>query len=413
VFGAPERILPHAPNPDTAIAQHAHDMAADGLRVLAFACSPLSPADNQLGNTYDPLALVVLSDQIRPDIQDTLQAFRDQNVRLKVISGDNLDTVKSIAQQSGMIINRAYTGDQLETMTEREFDGAVIEGDLFARIEPDTKRKIIAALKRGGQYVAMVGDGVNDVPALKEAHLAIVMNDGAQISKDVGDIVLLNNAMSTLPKAFAEGKEITQTIYATMKLFLVKNFYNIVLIFFVGFMTLPFPTSPIQISWITFGTVNIPATLIAFKIIRPAYMAKFRRDVMDYVLTAGTVGAVMLALLYVIAYFAAGQDMNIGRSAVTIFIAFYGTLIFWNVHDVDIFRPRSMLEHWRITLFGIIITALTMAVPFLLPKIFVFVPPPPLIWVAIVSVFLLTGALVSLLMHKRHLINLLWKLFEP
>jgi len=413
VFGAPERILSHAPYPDQAIAQYAHDMATEGLRVLAFAGSPLSPVDGQLGNTYEPLALVVLSDQIRPDIQDTLQAFRDQNVQLKVISGDNLDTVKSIAQQSGMVIDRAYTGDQLEAMTKREFEGAVVEGDLFARIEPDTKRKIIAALKRGGQYVAMVGDGVNDVPALKEAHLAIVMNDGAQISKDVGDIVLLNNAMSTLPKAFAEGKEITQTIYATMKLFLVKNFYNIVLIFFVGFMTLPFPTSPIQISWITFGTVNIPATLIAFKIIRPAFMAKFRRDVMDYVIIAGTVGAVTLALLYVVAYFASGQDTDVGRSAVTIFIAFYGTLIFWNVHDVDIFRPRSLLEHWRITLFGIIITALTMVVPYLLPNLFVFVPPSELIWVAIISIFLLTGALVSLLMRKRHLINQLWKLFEP
>ncbi|MBZ0289559.1 MAG: HAD-IC family P-type ATPase, partial [Anaerolineae bacterium] len=294
IFGAPERVLNHAPEPLESVAKHASDMAAQGLRVLAFARSTSAPVDGQLDNSYEPLALIVLSDQIRPDIQETLQAFRDQNVALKVISGDNIDTVKSIAQASGMVINKAYTGDQLEAMPEHEFAGAALEGDLFARIEPDTKRRLIAALKSQGKYVAMVGDGVNDVPALKEAHLAIVMNDGAQISKDVGDIVLLNNAMSTLPKAFAEGKEITQTIYATAKLFLVKNFYNIVLIFFVGFMTLPFPTSPIQFSWITFGTVNIPATLIAFKIIRPAFMAKFRRDVIDYVIIGGTVGAVML-----------------------------------------------------------------------------------------------------------------------
>ena len=91
-------------------------------------------------------------------------------------------------------------------MSDAELEQAVIEGNVFARIEPDTKRKLIAALKRQGQYVAMVGDGVNDVPALKEAHLAVAMNDGAQIAKDIADIVLLNNALTTLPLAFTEGR---------------------------------------------------------------------------------------------------------------------------------------------------------------------------------------------------------------
>src|SRR5690606_4505243 len=99
---------------------------------------------------------------------------------------------------------------------------------------------------------------------------------------------------------------------------------------------------------------------VAFKLIRPSWMAKFRRDVMDYVITAGTIGAVMLALLYVVAYFSSGNNTHVGRSAVTIYIAFYGTLIFWNVHSVDIFRPRSLLEHWRITLLGVVLTIFTM-----------------------------------------------------
>ncbi len=413
VMGAPERVLAHAAAPVPGADERARALATQGLRVLAFARSPQIPEDGGLGNTFEPLALIVLSDQVRPDIQETLQAFRDQNVRLKVISGDNLETVTSIAMQSGMTINQAYSGDQLEAMNPKEFEGAAVAGDLFARIEPDTKRKIIAALKDQGEYVAMVGDGVNDVPALKEAHLAIVMNDGAQISKDVGDIVLLNNAMSTLPKAFEEGKIITQTIYATSKLFLTKNFYNIVLIFFIGFMMLPFPTTPIQISWITFGTVNIPATLLAFKIIRPSFMAQFRRDVLDYVLVAGTIGAVILALLYVVVYFETGRDLLAARSAVTLYIALYGTLIFWNIHAVEIFEPHSLLRHWRITLFGLICTVLTMIVPFFMPATFQFIPPTIGVWAAIISTFLLTAALTYVFMRYRHVINQLWVIVKP
>lgn len=182
--------------------------------------------------------------------------------------------------------------------------------------------------------------------------------------------MLLNNAMTTLPRAFREGTAITQVIYGTTKLFLTKNFYNILLIFFVGFMTLPFPTSPVQMSWITFGTVNIPATLIAFQLICPTFMKAFRRDVLDYVITAGVIGAVNLSLLFAVVFFASGQNVYAGRSAVTLFIALYGTLIFWNTHSVELFDPRTWVRHGRITLIGSVLTFLTMLAPFVLPDWF-------------------------------------------
>ncbi len=410
VMGAPERLLDASANP--AAAQRAQELAESGLRVLAFARLPEAPGD-RIEQPGEPLALIVLSDQVRPDIRDTLDQFRALNVTLKIISGDNLDTVKAIAAQAGMEIHRAYTGDQMEALDEAEFDAASLNGDLFARIEPNTKRKIVAALKRQGAYVAMVGDGVNDVPALKEAHLAVAMNDGAQIAKDVAEIVLLNNAMSTLPRAFHEGTNITQVIYGTTKLFLTKNLYNILLIFFAGFMMLPFPTSPVQMSWITFGTVNIPATLIAFQLIRPAFMKEFRRDVLDYVLTAGVVGAVNLSLLYAVVFFASDRSVYAGRSAVTLFIALFGTLIFWNAHGIELFDPRTWGRYWRIMLIGFVLTFLTMLAPFALPDIFEFVPPTPLIWVLIVTVFLLTAATLALVMRYRHLVNQLWQLIRP
>jgi cation-transporting ATPase E len=411
ILGAPERVINAKKNAEAA--QQAKSLAEKGLRVLAFARSAEFPANGQLDDTAEALAIIVLSDQIRPDIQETLDAFKQQNVALKVISGDNLETVTSIATASGMEIRKSYTGDQLEAMDDTELRGAVLGADLFARIEPETKRRIIAALKHEGQYVAMVGDGVNDVPALKEAHLAIAMNDGAQIAKDVAEIVLLNNAMSTLPKAFLEGKEITQTIFSSIKLFLAKNFYTIVLIFFVGFMALPFPTSPAQISWITLGTVNIPATLIAFKILRPKHMAKFRRDVLEYVITSGMIGAVIMALMYVVAYYGADKNVDTARSALTIFITLFGTLIFWNVSGVELFEPRTLIEHWRIVLLGLVLTVLTMIVPFLLPDFFAFVPPTPLIWALVISTFLLTATLLHVFTRNRNIIEQLWELFQP
>lgn len=410
LLGAPERLLPTS---DSA-AQRAQVLATEGLRVLAFARSPEPPADSHLAPSTEPLALIVMSDQVREDIQTTLDAFRSQNVRLKVISGDNLKTVKAIALQSGMPVEHAYSGDQLEAMSPAELEIAAAEGDLFARIEPDTKRKLVAALKHAGNYVAMVGDGVNDVPALKEANLAVVMNDGTQIAKDVADIVLLNNAMSTLPLAFKEGKSITQTIYGTTKLFLVKNFYSILFFLFAGFMRLPFPISPIQISWVTFGTVNIPATLIAFELLRPKVMQRFRRDVLDYVITAGLAGAVGMAVLYAVTYLSSG-DVNSARSAITLFLTLYGILIFWNTHGVDLLNTRTVFAHPGIVLLGIGLAAFTIAAPYFFPdkSFFDFVPPTPEVWLLIAALFLLVTLALGITLRFRRLVERLWLLFTP
>jgi cation-transporting P-type ATPase E len=411
VLGAPERVL--NPSVDEKAIEQSATLAAQGLRVLAFARAPVELTGTHLEGVTQAQALIVYNDQIRPDIQDTLNAFREQNVALKVISGDNLETVKSIALASGIEVRQAYTGDELDRMSEPELENAAMQGDLFARIEPDTKRKIVAALKRQGHYVAMVGDGVNDVPALKEAQLAIAMNDGAQISKDVAEIVLLNNAMSTLPKAFAEGRIITQTIFGTTRLFLIKNFYVIALIFFIGFMALPFPIMPIQISWMTLGTVNIPATLIAFKIIRPKIMKEFRRDVIDHILIAGMVTAVNLALLFTLTYYDSGQDVMAARTAVTVFIAFVGTVAFWNLQGIELFEPRSLLREWRIVLMGIVLCALTIFVPFLFPEAFMVVVPSPLVLGFMAVLFLLNATVIYVLTKNRYLINQLWEVLKP
>ncbi|GAB1422394.1 cation-translocating P-type ATPase [Anaerolineales bacterium] len=412
-LGAPEKLFY---GQDQQLFDKALEYQQNGLRVLAFVRLLAEPQGTELEEKAEAIAIIILSDQLREGINETLQSFRDEGLALKVISGDNVETVKAIAAQAGLISEEAYTEKQLRDMDDAELESAVTKAHVFARIEPDTKKRIIKALQRQGHYVAMVGDGVNDVPALKEAQLAIVMNDGAQISKDVSDIVLLNNAMSTLPLAFREGKEITQTVYGTTKMFLVKNFYNIGLFVLVAFMAMPFPITPAQISWGTFGTVNLPATLVAFGLMRPQKMTRFRHDVLDYIFTCGLVGAVMMTALYAFVYLSSNRNTELARSVITIFVSLYGMNIVWDVQGIDISDAASFVRNKSIVLMTSVLTLLTIVALYALPNLFEFVDPMIMgieLVVLITATFLLSILVVSHGMRYRYLLERLWMLFDP
>jgi len=410
VLGAPERVL--TPE-DVEPAARAQNLAAQGYRVLAFARVDTPMLDGALSEKRTPLALIVLSDQVRPDIQDTLRQFKEQNVELKIISGDNLETVREVAYAAGMTIRSAYTGDILEQMPEAEFKAAVLEGDLFARVEPNTKRRIVRALKEQGHYVAMTGDGVNDVPALKEANLAVVMNDGAQISKDIADIVLLNNALTTLPRAFFEGRTIRQTIFGTSKIYLVKNLYSLLFFIFAGFMAMPFPINPIQISWVTFGVVNVPATLLTFRFLKPEFMSEFRRDVFDYVISAGVIGAIALSMVYAINYLIARQNIIEARSSMLVFFTLYSVLVYWNVFGIYPFEPRTITAKPLIFGLGILLATITLVAPYLFPDLLDFVAPSLAEWVVMIVVCFLAALALHYAMKTRAMVDTIWRLTAP
>lgn len=412
LLGAPERLL----GKDHSALETSVRLSREGMRVLAFARMSQAPEQDRIAGLPEPVALVVMSDTIREDIQATLKAFDDEGIRLKVISGDNIETVRSIAAQAGMRDLVAYEGETIDAMTDSQLDSIVEQANIFARIEPETKRRIVSALQKRREYVAMVGDGVNDVPALKQANLAIVMNDGTQISKDIADIVLLNNAMSTLPRAFHEGREITQTIFGTMKLFLVRSLYHIVFFFFILFMSLPFPITPIQISWATFGTINIPATLIAVALVRPKLMKNFRTDVLDYIVVGGGLASVLLMLLYVVVYFGSGRDLELTRSAVTIFVVLFNAYLVCIVQGVDFYQPRTFVTHRRVVLMMVVLIAFTIWTMNLRPTTFEFVSMNYNLhlWVfaLIFALFALSMVLMSQILHNRYLIHRFWALLE-
>ena len=412
LLGAPERLLP---SNHPAIAQ-SDELSKAGMRVLAFSKMRGIPDTDSLDNDVQTIALVVLSDQIRIDIQETLAALAAENIKLKVLSGDNIETVQAIAREAGMQITGAYEGRELDAMSDEDLGKVAQEANVFARVEPNTKRRIVAALQKQHEYVAMVGDGVNDVPALKQADLAIVMNDGTQISKDVADIVLLNNAMSTLPRAFSEGRQITQSIFATTKLFMIRAVYHVALFVFVLFMSLPFPITPIQISWVTFGSVNMPATLLALAIVKPKLIKNFRDDVLDYIVTGGFVGAVLLVVLYVMSYFIADRDANIARSAVTFFVTLFNAYMVLMIQGLDFFDLNSWRVYWRSILIVLGLVAFTFWSMYGLPNTFDFRPinysSHPMIFILLIALFLLSIVLMSTLIRYRYFLHRLWALME-
>jgi hypothetical protein len=181
---------------------------------------------------------------------------------------------------------------------------------------------------------------------------------------------------------------------------------------YIGFMNLPFALTPIQINWITFGTVNIVATLVAFKIMRPAYMARFRQDVLDYVLTGAFIGSAMMALLYAVVFFATGLNTQAARSALSIFATFFGILIFWNTFGIDILEPRSFFRHWIVTVMGLFFITLVIVGLYLSPALFEFVAPTPEIIALITALLLLTMLLFSWNMRHRYLLNRIWALVQ-
>ncbi len=406
VLGAPERVL----KPNHPAHAQVTDLSAAGLRVLAFARAELPPLpDYPLDTeTVQPVALIVIRDEIRENINEILASFIAQNVRPKVISGDNIQTVKAVATLAGMNVQQAYTGAELDAMNESHFAEAVSEADVFARVEPDTKRRIIQSLREQGEYVAMVGDGMNDVPALKAADVAIVMNDGAQISKDVADIVLLDNNMSTLPLAFKEGTEITQTLYGTAKLFLAKNFYNTLLFVFVLVMALPFPVTAIQISWSGFGPINMPGGFMALGLLRPQFIKSFRRDVLDYVIISGFFGAGGMALMFLVAFWS--FDLKQAQYAMTLFMTLYSLNISLNVCGIDMWNPSTYRLYPIGTFVILAFTFGTMAVAMLVPQIFQFYLPPIELMVLVISLFMLVTILTKRTMRQRLLLHQIYTL---
>ena len=263
VLGAPERFA----DADCALARQARAQAGNGRRVLALgrSQSPLPSAgpDPQFPEDVRPLGLVVLAERLRANARETVEFFAAQQVELKVVSGDAPATVGAIARDAGVPGSApALDGEALpnDPAALRE---AAMAAPAVGRISPEGKRALVAALADGGRYVAMVGDGVNDVPALKEARLAIAQGSGTQMARSVADLVLVRDDFGVVPGMVSEGRQILRNIQRVARLFITKTVFTATVGLAIAIPTGAFPLLPRQFTIASTVTIGIPAFLLA------------------------------------------------------------------------------------------------------------------------------------------------------
>ena len=236
--------------------------AEEGLRVLVLAHSSQNAEGTELPEGLEPLALMLLTDVIREEAPDTLAFFDSQEVDLKVISGDDPVTVASIARRAGLKNADSYV-DATTLTTEEALQDAVAQYSVFGRVTPQQKKAMVQALQSQGHTVAMTGDGVNDVLALKEADCSIAMAQGSDAAKNIANVVLLDSNFASMPHIVNQGRRVVNNIRTAASMFLIKTMFSVMLSLLTIFFGNAYPFEPIQMSLISACAVGIPTFLLA------------------------------------------------------------------------------------------------------------------------------------------------------
>ncbi len=252
----------------------------------------------------DPISIVSISDLIRHDVMEAIDLFHKNDIEVKILSGDAAEAVQAIAHEIGWGIkdDELITGSELDKVSDLDLPAAIMKKKIFARLKPGHKLRIIKSLKKDRIHNAMIGDGVNDLPAIKESDMGIAMEEGSKITKEVADIVLLKNKFSLLPQIFDEGNKIVNTVSSVAKLFLTKNFLVIYLTLLSLFFAFTFPLTPRRVALINLFSIGLPALMIALKNVNVNKNKNFMADLFSFV----SVSALIITLAGI-----AGQNLTL------------------------------------------------------------------------------------------------------
>jgi cation-transporting ATPase E len=364
-------------NIEALVAHH----ASRGMRVLLAAYSPSQTLEDEgdasiLPRDSRPYAIVVLRDLLRPEAAETLTNFREMGVDVRVISGDDPETVATLARQAGLDTSGGVvSGPELEAMDEPHFDAAVEQTAIFGRITPELKERLVGKLREQGRYVAMTGDGVNDVLALKRSNLAIAMGSGTQAARGVADLILIEDGFSALASAIGEGQRILNGMQDVLRVFLTR-------ILTLGMLILVLMTSgffPVDLrnaSAITLFTVGIPTALLAIwsrpgPTPRETLLRTLAKFVLPAAALASVVGLLVVTGVFLIdradeaAGLATALEVDLAaKTAVTTFLIYVGVLVLIFVEPpIRLFAVIEPISpDWRPTYLAIILAVAYLAV---------------------------------------------------
>ena len=342
VLGAPEFILRDAYGAqEAAIGEY----ASKGYRVLVFAVYDGMLDGGPLTGRAVSLAYVLLANPIREGAKETFAYFARQGVQVRVISGDNPVTVSEVAAQAG-IANAGRYIDASTLQTPADLANAATKYVVFGRVTPDQKRALVHAMKAKGETVAMTGDGVNDVLALKDADCSIAMASGSEAASQVAQLVLMDSDFSKMPAVVAEGRRVVNNIERTASLFLVKNIFSMLLSVFSVCMVLEYPLEPAQISLISMFTIGIPGFIMSLEPNKERIQGRFMSKVIRKALPAGLTDFLVVSAMVIFCQEFAVNAEDVS-TACTIIVAIVGFMILYRIAS-----PMNRL-HW-IMLIGVI-----------------------------------------------------------
>lgn len=293
-LGAPERLLGKNYIRYT---PQLKPLLSSGKRALLLARGTAEDTESPENSCLTPLGFILLSDKLRDDVQETLVYFKEQGVTIKVISGDNAETVSEIARRAGVNGASAFI-DASAFSDDADMAAAAENHSVFGRVTPEQKRRLICGLKENGHTVAMIGDGVNDVLALKDADCSIAMAAGSDAAQHVSQMVLLDSDFSVMPQIVREGRRVINNIERSAALFLVKNIFSFILSLILLFAAIPYPFLPIHITLISGLMIGIPSFALTFEPNYRQVHGHFLRNVLSSALPGGLVNAFnLLAVL--------------------------------------------------------------------------------------------------------------------
>jgi cation-transporting P-type ATPase E len=361
VFGAPERLLDGAASA-AAVRERAAANAADGRRVLALATAvgPLPEASPtaELPTDLRPLGIVVLAEELRANATDTVSFFAAEEVTLRVLSGDNPATVGAIARDVGIeATDEALDGGALPE-DDAGLLAAVRAAPAIGRISPEDKARVVRVLAEGGEYVGMLGDGVNDVPALKQARLAIAQGSGTQMARSVSDLVLVSGEFGEVPPMVHEGRQILRNIQRVARLFVSKAIFTAFLLVTIALTSGVFPLLPRQFTLTSSLTIGIPAFFLALAPSTGPWRPEgFLKAIARFSIPAGLACGLGILVSYLVARHGFGVDLEEARTVTAATVVTVGLAIVIALEDEPGRRRYAVLGLCALMALGFVLVA--------------------------------------------------------